>query len=585
MKICLTFRNQNDGPHYFLHCLLPAFSQSPGRSARVLNNTDPQTVCFSSDSKSTCLKSEVLHPLWMFLKVGALLSGAYYYYAVHYLSRGKEDDAKKTESNNQTTEKSGTGVSPASNSVSTHNKCPVREKARQEGLVLYDGDWYHVAKFVPYHPGGEEILLQYLGSDISFVFRVMHRDPVKIMKHRKPVRAATTEEMKALSTRREEICHEMMEDHRANSTSRTESSSWSSKDRAKLKFNLEAFEKDANELHQQFVNDGYFSPTRFFLIYETARSLLCLSLSILCMKMSTATESTESNAILLYILPGTFLGLFWHQSGFLMHDAEHHNFVGNERINEILGWIYGTVNLGVNGAWWREEHRDHHALLNSFDDEGVKDPQMKEDVWIQNKKIIPFYGQQLVHFLANFQHILFVPIILIFGRAGIIIDSTVTERKFRPWTLLGNVLHILLHYCILSQTNYPLQVYAIASLQFAILSLQLLGNHYTKPFHRVHTVTEGNYFLWQVLCTQDFACPKWARWYYGGLNFHYSHHLFPTLSREYFHITTPRIQELCEKHGLPFIEIGFFDCVAEMITNFNEVRKDFGKHGSGSYLI
>ena len=168
--------------------------------------------------------------------------------------------------------------------------------------------------------------------------------------------------------------------------------------------------------------------------------------------------------------------------------------------------------------------------------------QMREDVWIQNKKLISFYGDEAIHFLANFQHILFIPIIFVAGRVGIVIDSTVTERKFRPWTILGNGLHILLHYCILSQTSYPLQVYIIASFQQAILSLQLLGNHYTKPWNPAHEATESNYFLWQVLCTQDFKCPNWLRWYYGGLNFHYSHHLFPTLPREYFHMTTPRIK-------------------------------------------
>ena len=168
--------------------------------------------------------------------------------------------------------------------------------------------------------------------------------------------------------------------------------------------------------------------------------------------------------------------------------------------------------------------------------------QMREDVWIQHKKLIRFFGDQMIHFLANFQHILFIPIIFFVGRIGIVIDSTMTERKFRPWTILGNVLHIILLYSILSATSYPVQVYIVASFQQAILSLQLLGNHYTKAWNPVHAATESNFFLWQVLCTQDFECPSWLRWYYGGLNFHYSHHLFPTLPREYFHITTPHIK-------------------------------------------
>ena len=167
---------------------------------------------------------------------------------------------------------------------------------------------------------------------------------------------------------------------------------------------------------------------------------------------------------------------------------------------------------------------------------------MREDIWIQHKKLIPFYGQELTHFLANFQHILFIPLIFLVGRIGIVLDSTLTERKFRPWTIFGNILHIVLHYTILSHTSYPIQVYIVASFQQAILTLQLLGNHYTTPWNPITMATEADYCLWQILCTQDFACSWWTRWYYGGLNFHYSHHLFPTLSREYFHITTPCIQ-------------------------------------------
>jgi len=183
-----------------------------------------------------------------------------------------------------------------------------------------------------------------------------------------------------------------------------------------------------------------------------------------------------------------------------------------------------------------------HHVQNTYDSKGFKDPQMKEDIWIQNKKLIPFYGDELIHFLINFQQILFLPVIFLAGRVGIVIDSTVTERKFRPWTKLGNICHVLLHYAVMSQAPRPLSVYIVASLWQAILSLQLLGNHYAKPWNYITDATEGNFFLWQLLATQDFSCPKWARWFYGGLNFHYSHHLFPTLSREYFHLTTPLIR-------------------------------------------
>jgi hypothetical protein len=89
---------------------------------------------------------------------------------------------------------------------------------------------------------------------------------------------------------------------------------------------------------------------------------------------------------------------------------------------------------------------------------------MREDIWIQNKKLIPFFGDELIHFLTNFQHILFLPVIFLAGRVGIVIDSTVTERKFRPWSehatlqyIVSFVRDMLTHY-IAQQPNLGMSV-------------------------------------------------------------------------------------------------------------------------------
>lgn len=261
---------------------------------------------------------------------------------------------------------------------SSSSKCPTREKARAQGLVLYNKHWYNVSKFISHHPGGSEILKQYLGTDITHVFHVMHRNPNQIMKYRKPVREATEEEMKELLQRREEVCQEMFNVYVEGVMTKSHAADFLDR----KQFNLEAFEKDAGELYDEFMKAGYTKPTLFWLIQKTALVLMFLFLSIVCMKASSSDGREQSSSIiattpLSYIVPGIFLGLFWHQSGFLMHDAEHHNLIGNERINDILGWLYGTVFLGVNGAWWREEHREHHAMLNSFDEDGFKDPQVR----------------------------------------------------------------------------------------------------------------------------------------------------------------------------------------------------------------
>lgn len=295
-----------------------------------------------------------------------------------------EDNAIATGSHSVDTNGSSDSSLKDNNGATISNKCPTREKAREQGLVLYNNHWYDVTKFIPHHPGGSEILEQYLGTDITHVFHVMHRDPMKIMKYRKPIREATVQEVTELLQRRDNVCQEMFDDYTSGIMTEGRANELLHRD----KFNLEAFEKDCHELYDQFMKAGYTKPTLFWLIHKTALVLSFLFLSVLFMRVTalSSSEEKEDNGQLLsmisttplsHILPGIFLGLFWHQSGFLMHDAEHHNLIGNERVNDILGWLYGTVFLGVNGAWWREEHREHHAMLNSFDEDGFKDPQVR----------------------------------------------------------------------------------------------------------------------------------------------------------------------------------------------------------------
>ena len=360
-SICDAYNASIQEPNYPpSHVTAP--TSHPGNVDIILlqKQTNHQPVCFSSgddddNNNMICKRDDMMrtlsspqeehHMIWWIL---CLLSCAYYLYN-HRYRRGEEEKEDISP--------------PSATTTACDNKCPIRETARREGLVLYDGNWYNVAKFVLYHPGGEEVLLQYLGCDTTFVFKVMHRDSDKIMKHRRPVRAATKEEIEALNTRRDEICNDMLQEYKETSSLEEET---------RVQFDMKAFEEDTTELYQQFQKDGYFRPSSTWLIQKTALVLLLLSLSICSMRIVEERETCFS-----YILPGIFLGLFWHQSGFLMHDAEHHNLIGNEFINDILGWMFGTVFLGVNGAWWREEHREHHALLNTYDKEGFKDPQVR----------------------------------------------------------------------------------------------------------------------------------------------------------------------------------------------------------------
>lgn len=294
-----------------------------------------------------------------------LILGRHYWFINENQFEGSVKGSNALQERNNEKEVGAQNISPRK-FLPSDNTCSVRENARKAGLVLLDGNWYSVSKFIPHHPGGADVLEQYLGADISLVFRVMHRNPDQIVKYRKPLRPATSEEIQALTARRKDLCKEMMEEYQQNVEMVTKT-----KPNMPKNFDLEAFELDSSLLYQRFLENGYFQPTLLWFIGKMLFTLCFLLLSVTCMKL------IPSSSVFSFIFPGIFLGLFWHQSGFLMHDAEHHNLAGDERCNDILGWLFGTVFIGVNGAWWREEHREHHAFLNTYDDEkGFKDPQV-----------------------------------------------------------------------------------------------------------------------------------------------------------------------------------------------------------------
>ena len=100
----------------------------------------------SADAKGE-VQSELLRAIWAILsslQLGTIVGGVLVLsnYCIHC------DDVI-----NRSTSKPKP-VPKVSVPSSTKSPCPVRAKARQEGLVLYDGKWYSVGKFVSHHPGG-----------------------------------------------------------------------------------------------------------------------------------------------------------------------------------------------------------------------------------------------------------------------------------------------------------------------------------------------------------------------------------------------------------------------------------------------
>lgn len=132
-----------------------------------------------------------------------------------------------------------------------------------------------------------------------------------------------------------------------------------------------------------------------------------------------------------------------------MHDAMHTIIFHDRALDQTAGWFLGNVFLGISGKWWRDEHTEHteHHLFTNTVIEGVgfSDPQMFEEVWVQDMMVAPFLYSKLPrmaqHIIFKYQHLCVVPALVFV--APYVIKLVAFSRERRPMELFGQALYFV----------------------------------------------------------------------------------------------------------------------------------------------
>ena len=284
-----------------------------------------------------------------------------------------------------------------------------------------------------------------------------------------------------------------------------------------------------------------------------------------------ASDAARAGSYACAALGGLLLAAFWQQSGFFMHDFMHSQVTHRSSWDYWGGVFFGTVCFGVNGTWWKEEHTIHHSLTNIYDDEYVVDPQASEAIWAQNVKLLPLFNRWQ-RTMFRLQHLYFLPMLVVAGRVGIMVDSFITERRAHVWAAF--ILHwAWVVYLLQMLPNWQTQLlfYTVAAFGQGILHAQLLISHYSKDFVHRKDVPELNFVQWQVGVNQNISCPPWMDWFHGGLHFHIEHHLLPRMPRNRLRDVSVDLRKLCAKHNLEYDSKSFFATVALTVKHLKSV--------------
>lgn len=247
-------------------------------------------------------------------------------------------------------------------------------------LVGIKGAWYDVTEFLPHHPGGP-VLGQFIGKDATAVFSGFHERNVLL--HRSKV-------------------GQYSRDFRDPAA------------------------KIFADLHERLKQNGFFQTSMTWYFMKLCFATALLLLSICCVALHSA--------FWVHLVGAVFLAAFWQQCGFFMHDFMHNQVFHNRVWDQRFGTFFGTVCFGISGLWWRDEHFVHHALVNTVDKaENFADPQMREDVWAQDRLLFPYFNTKFHAVCVRFQHVTFLPVCVFLGRLGIVIDSFSHEKRIREW--------------------------------------------------------------------------------------------------------------------------------------------------------
>ncbi|KAF7966251.1 hypothetical protein HWV62_39421 [Athelia sp. TMB] len=285
------------------------------------------------------------------------------------------------------------------------------------------------------------------------------------------------------------------------------------------------------------------------------------------------------------ITSAVFLGLFWHQLTFTVHDLGHMGVTHNWTLDRLIAIFLADFLGGLSVGWWVDNHNVHHLVTNH----PTHDPDIQHlpffaispvfigSLWSSYYKRVMHFDRVAKFFIA-IQHKMFY-IVMAFARFnlyalsyGFLFRKAFDTRRAKGhgwswalevlglafyWTWFGAVLRgcgswkMMIAYLVVSHAvTSPLHVQIVLS-HFS-MSTADLGPTESFPHRQLRTTT-------------DVICPPELSFIHGGLHLQVTHHLFPRLPRHNLRAASALVKEFAKERGLVYAEFGFREGNGEVI--------------------
>ena len=239
----------------------------------------------------------------------------------------------------------------------------------------------------------------------------------------------------------------------------------------------------------------------------------------------------------------------------------------------------------VPEAWKHEHNKMHHYRLNETADPDLVEHQLR---WLRDAKVPePLKLLLVAFFVSTWKWTYYAPSTLAQLRAD---DPSAREGTFawifNPRSKAGREFwrrsllpyaagHFVLIPGLVSLVLGPLAGASVAvnSLLAEVLTnvhtfAVIVPNHAGDDLYRFDEPPKGkaDFYLRQVLGSVNYPTGGNTNdFLHGFLNYQIEHHLWPDLSMLAYQRAQPRVQEICERHGVPYLQESVFRRVRKTV--------------------
>src|SRR5262245_47230460 len=254
-------------------------------------------------------------------------------------------------------------------------------------------------------------------------------------------------------------------------------------------------------------------------------------------------------------------------AGFLAHEAGHGALTRSRRVAGLVGQVFNTLLTALCYSYFSHIHRAHHPHCN----ERSRDPDMQSgffSLYAESAREKTGFGA----LVSRHQAVLIWVLVWLQGFTLKIdslqflrrnarttrIDQAVVAAHFALW-FVPPVLLLGLPAALL---NYAAMTLLIGPYLGTIFLINHIGTRVIEPDEKL------SHFEHEISVTRNLGASRLHDFFFGGLNNHIEHHLFPSMPTARLRGARRITREFCRRHGIVYREMSWLAAAAEVAGHF-----------------